>query len=66
MKIGQVMSLRADFIPRQYVDAFSTLQDDTPPCERERIEGIVEESLYASLGVEVEDVFESIGEVLSR
>lgn len=27
VKIGQVMSSRADFIPRQYVDAFTTLQD---------------------------------------
>lgn len=64
VKIGQVMSSRADFIPRQYVDVFSTLQDKTPPYEKERIEAIVRESLRSHQGVGMEDVFESIGEVL--
>ncbi|KAL7538746.1 hypothetical protein ACHAXR_009624 [Thalassiosira sp. AJA248-18] len=64
VKIGQVMSSRADFIPRQYVDVFSTLQDQVDPWPTERIEGIVRESLRTSQGVDIEDVFDNIGEVL--
>lgn len=66
VKIGQVMSSRADFIPRQYIDVFSTLQDEVPPYELDRIEGILRESLRCCQGVELEDVFESIGDVLGR
>lgn len=66
VKIGQVLSARADFIPRQYVDAFATLQDEVPPYERTLMEGIIRESLRECPGVEMEDVFESFGEVLGR
>ena len=66
VKIGQVLSSRADFIPRQYVDVFSTLQDQAPPYEKERIEGILKESLRSCQGLNIDDVFESIGEVLGR
>ena len=55
---------RADFIPRQYVDVFSLVQDQAPTYEKERIEGIVRDSFESCQGVEMEDVFESIGEVL--
>mmetsp|Transcript_8962 Transcript_8962/g.21782 ORF Transcript_8962/g.21782 Transcript_8962/m.21782 type:complete len:571 (-) Transcript_8962:186-1898(-) len=64
VKIGQVLSSRADFVPRQYVDAFSTLQDQAPPYEKERIVKIVRDSLHSSQGVDMDDVFESFGEVL--
>lgn len=64
VKIGQVMSARADFIPRQYVDRFSTLQDAVPPWPMETIEGLVRGSLRDNQGMELEDVFESFGEVL--
>eukprot|EP00571_Detonula_confervacea_P002042 CAMPEP_0172323202 /NCGR_PEP_ID=MMETSP1058-20130122/48138_1 /TAXON_ID=83371 /ORGANISM="Detonula confervacea, Strain CCMP 353" /LENGTH=573 /DNA_ID=CAMNT_0013039151 /DNA_START=53 /DNA_END=1774 /DNA_ORIENTATION=- len=64
VKIGQVMSSRADFVPRQYVDVFSTLQDQAPPYEKERIERLVRDSLKSCQGVEMNDVFESFGEVL--
>ena len=37
VKIGQVLSSRADFVPRQYVDVFSELQDSVPPWEKERV-----------------------------
>lgn len=64
VKIGQVVSSRADFVPRQYVDCFHTLQDSVPPWEKERIEAIVRASLESCQGVELEDVFVDIGEVL--
>ena len=66
VKIGQVLSSRADFIPRQYVDVFSTLQDQAPPYEKERILRIVQDSLQSVQGVEMDEVFESFGEVLGR
>ena len=64
VKIGQVMSSRADFVPRQYVDCFHTLQDAVPPWEKDRVEAIVRESLRTHQNVDFEDVFESFGEVL--
>ena len=64
VKIGQVMSSRADFIPRQYVDAFNTLQDNVPPWDDERVEEIIRDSLEKCQGLQFEEVFDSIGEVL--
>lgn len=64
VKIGQVMSSRADFVPRQYVDVFSELQDSVPPWEKERVQRIVQQSLMDSQGLKMEDVFESFDEVL--
>ena len=58
------MSSRADFVPSQYVDCFHTLQDAVPPWEKERMVGIVRESLRDSQGLDFEDVFEEFGEVL--
>ncbi len=66
VKIGQVMSARADFIPRQYLDAFTTLQDNAPPCDKDWIEAIINDSLQCCQQVSMNDVFESIGEVLGR
>ncbi len=60
------MSSRADFIPRQYVDAFTTLQDNSPPCDKDRIEATIHYSLQSYQQVNMNDVFESIGEVLGR
>ena len=60
------MSSRADFIPRQYVDVFTTLQDNAPPWDKDRIEAIINDSLQSCQQVNMNDVFESIGEVLGR
>ena len=60
------MSSRADFIPRQYVDAFTTLQDNAPPCDKDQIEATIHDSLQSYQQVNMNDVFESIGEVLGR
>jgi aarF domain-containing kinase len=64
VKIGQVMSSRADFIPRQYVDVFSSLQDSVPPWENERVKEIIRDSLKTCQGLQLEEVFDSIDEVL--
>ena len=64
VKIGQVMSSRADFIPRQYVDVFSELQDSVPPWEKDRVQQIVQQSLMESQGLQLDDVFETFDEVL--
>jgi len=57
-------SSRADFIPRQYVDVFSTLQDQVDPWDVERIKSIIADSLQSCQNVEMDDVFDSIGDVL--
>ena len=58
------MSSRADFIPRQYVDVFSSLQDAVPPWDSERIEAMIRDSLQTCQGLQLEEVFDSIDEVL--
>ncbi|KAL3801220.1 hypothetical protein HJC23_012620 [Cyclotella cryptica] len=64
VKIGQVMSSRADFIPRQYIDVFQTLQDSVPPWNHAQIQEIVRDSLKSCQGLQLEEVFDEIGEVL--
>lgn len=65
VKIGQVMSSRADFVPRPYIDAFGRLQDEVPAWPLDRIKRIVQESLQQTgKGLEMDQVFESFGEVL--
>ena len=64
VKIGQVMSSRADFIPRQYIDVFSSLQDSVPPWDVGHVQEIVRDSLESCQGLNFEEVFDSIGEVL--
>lgn len=64
VKIGQVMSSRADFVPRQYCDKFASLQDAVPPWPKDRVEAIVRESLRETQNRAMTDVFESFGEVL--
>ncbi|MFB6198914.1 MAG: AarF/ABC1/UbiB kinase family protein, partial [Halobacteriaceae archaeon] len=34
IKLGQLLSLRPDLIPKEYCDAFSELQDNVPPFEQ--------------------------------
>jgi aarF domain-containing kinase len=64
VKIGQVMSSRADFIPRQFVDAFSSLQDSVPAWEIERVKEIMRDSLKTCQGLQLEEVFDSVDEAL--
>lgn len=63
VKFGQVLSGRADFMPRQYIEAFTSLQDDLPPKPFEEIKNIVQESLYEiDDNLTFDEVFESFDE----
>lgn len=55
VKLGQVLSTRADLLPPPYLDALSRLQDDVDPVPFEHIERIVTEEL----GVRISQVFAS-------
>ena len=60
VKIGQVLSARPDFVPRQYVELFSTVQDSIPQWPIEQVEDIVREELQSVYGLDWDDVFESM------
>lgn len=53
IKLGQLLSTRADLIPPVYVKALSRLQDDTEPFSIADVERIVQEEL----GVKITDAF---------
>mmetsp|Transcript_62153 Transcript_62153/g.74788 ORF Transcript_62153/g.74788 Transcript_62153/m.74788 type:complete len:686 (+) Transcript_62153:124-2181(+) len=59
VKIGQVLSSRADFVPRQYIDKFATLHDNVPATPTAEIRCIISDSL-ATIGLSFDDVFESL------
>ena len=56
IKLGQVLSTRADLLPAEYIDELSTLQDQVAPIPLEQIH----EQVRSSLGKEVEELFASI------
>lgn len=45
VKLGQLLSTRADLLPRPYLDALSRLQDDVEPFPSEEVRAIIEEDL---------------------
>ncbi len=53
VKLGQLLSGRADLLPPQYLEALSRLQDDTAPFPFEEVEKIVS----AELGVRISRAF---------
>ena len=53
IKLGQLLSTRADLLPPSYVKALSRLQDDTEPFSFAEIERIVQDEL----GVKITDAF---------
>ncbi len=55
VKIGQLLSTRADLLPPRYLEALSRLQDDVKPVPFEEIGTIVEEQL----GVRISKAFET-------
>ncbi|KAL7569008.1 hypothetical protein ACA910_021297 [Epithemia clementina (nom. ined.)] len=59
-KLGQVLSTRPDFVPPQYIVRFATVQDAIPQWPIGQIEQIVRTSLTRYLGLEYDDVFESM------
>ncbi len=45
IKLGQVLSMRSDLLPRDYVKALSTLQDKAPDIPFEQVERAIEQGL---------------------
>ena len=48
-KLGQLLSLRADLIPKEYAQEFSKLQDEVRPFKFEKVKQIIEEEFDQSL-----------------
>ncbi|MFH0797878.1 MAG: AarF/ABC1/UbiB kinase family protein [Candidatus Woesearchaeota archaeon] len=55
IKLGQMLSLRYDILPKEYCDEFSKLQDDVKPVPFSSIRAVIEEEL----GVPLAQVFKS-------
>src|SRR5688572_11765451 len=53
IKLGQLLSTRADLLPQPYLDALARLQDDLAPFPYADVERIIEEEL----GVRVSKAF---------
>src|SRR3989338_3596013 len=53
IKLGQLLSLRPDLIPKEYAKEFSKLQDQVPPFSYEKVIETIESELNANL----KDVF---------
>ena len=49
IKLGQLMSTRADLFPSEYIDEFKKLQDRVPPVDFEEIRKVVEQALKQPL-----------------
>lgn len=54
VKLGQVLSTRADLLPQAYLDALSRLQDEVEPIPVADVRAVIEEDL----GMAVDDLFE--------
>ena len=53
IKLGQILSTRADLLPPEYQNELAKLQDQAPPVDRTAIE----ESIIAELGRSTADIF---------
>ncbi len=49
VKLGQLLSLRADLIPKEYAKEFSKLQDEVRPFKFEKVKEIIEEEFEQPL-----------------
>ena len=58
IKLGQLMSTRADLFPPEYIDEFTKLQDQVPPVPFDGIRRLIE----TELGQPLDKLFESIDE----
>jgi len=55
VKLGQVLSTRADLLPQPYLDALTRLQDRVEPVPVDEVRAVIEEDL----GMRVRDVFDA-------
>jgi len=53
VKLGQILSTRADIVPDDFATALRRLQDDAPPIPYEKVEAVIE----AELGAPVAELF---------
>ncbi|MFZ0613974.1 MAG: AarF/UbiB family protein [Desulfobacterales bacterium] len=51
IKLGQLMSTRADVFPPEYIEELKKLQDRVPPIDFEEIRGVIESELKQPLAV---------------
>jgi ubiquinone biosynthesis protein len=58
IKLGQLMSTRADLFPPEYIDEFTKLQDQVPPVPFDGIRRLIEDEL----GQPLDQLFDSIDE----
>lgn len=56
IKLGQLLSMRSDLLPREYVMALSTLQDRAPEIPFDDVRSVIERGL----GRPLEELFESL------
>ena len=56
IKLGQLMSSRADIFPPEYIDELTKLQDQVPPIPFDKIKEVIETELNRP----IEDIFVSI------
>ncbi len=56
IKLGQIMSLHSDILPKRYCDELLRLQSEVPPMQFEQVEQVIEESY----GFPWQEVFENI------
>lgn len=59
IKLGQIMSLHSDILPKRYCDELMKLHSDVPPMAFEQVEEVIEESYGLPWG----DIFESIDRI---
>ena len=62
IKIGQILSSRPDFVPKEYVDLLSSVVQDTIPVSfsPQQVHDILQQSFQSYLNLNLEDIFESI------
>lgn len=58
IKLGQVLSMRSDLLPHDYITALSTLQDKAPVIPFEQVKKVVEDGL----GQPLEELFAELSE----
>jgi ubiquinone biosynthesis protein len=56
VKLGQILSTRADLLPAEYIDELATMQDHVPPFPLEQVHAQIEKAL----GKPVLELFKSI------
>jgi ubiquinone biosynthesis protein len=59
IKLGQILSTRADLIPDEFIEEFKTLQDNVPPFSFEEARNVIE----MELGSTLEELFDSFDEI---